>query len=437
MKFKAPLVFAACMLLLTTLGCGLQSPPAVPSSVPSVPATEPPASPQAVATEAPTVEAPTATEEPTQPEPTFPAPASVAVPAAAPRLRSGAPIQVDEIHMVTATSGWGISGLYVLVTADGGRTWREVTPPVSFLDGTPDQAYGTFLDAQTAWVIFSGSDQIPHEAQVWHTTDGGNTWTPGAPLLHQVNAESVWAEFAVLDAQNVWLLVRGVYHGAGTHFTHELFHTSDGGLTWASLDGQISDDYTGMVFRDTLNGVRTLQTIGAYAAAPAAYDATSDGGATWNNIELPPPTDAPDLFNQYDYCETYQPDLFSTTFIRMLVGCFDYYTPPHKFVSYLYASYDDGKTWSTQLLPDKVVASQDTLIFFGAYQVLLLGRDSYQNTNGGFGDWSHVKTVTWDGQFSFVDAQHGWAVARSNGEVALVQTANGGGTWNVIKPAIK
>ncbi len=432
MKINVTLLLAGSFLLLSALACG---PLTTPAAAPALPPTVPTASPEPP-TE--TSEPPTATEEPTLPEPTFPAPASVPVPAAAPHFRSGAPIQLDEIHMVTSTEGWGLSAKYVLVTADGGQTWREVTPPVTFLDGTPDKAYGAFLDAKTAWVIFAGSDHIPHEAQVWHTTDGGATWTPGAPLLHQAYGDSVWAEFAVLDAQNVWLLVRGVYVGAGTHHDHELFHTADGGLTWTSLDGQISDDYTGLVFRDALNGLRTLQTVGAYAAAPPAYDVTTDGGANWDQRELPPPPEAPDLFTQYDYCETYQPNLDSTKFIRMLVGCFDYYDPPHKFVSYVYASYDNGNTWHTQLLPDKVLAPQDTLRFFGAYPTLLLGRDMYQNTNGGFGDWTHVKTVNWDGQFSFVDPQNGWAVARSSdGEVALVQTVNGGGTWSVIKPAIK
>jgi photosystem II stability/assembly factor-like uncharacterized protein len=431
MYYRYSLALAFSVLLLAAVACGpLNTPTPAPTLLPVV-QTPSPVTPTA------TSEAPTATEEPTLPEPTFPAPASVPVPAAAPHFRSGDPIQLDEIHMITPNAGWGLSAKYVLTTADGGRTWREVTPPVSFLDGTPDKAYGLFLDEKTAWAIFAGSERIPTYAQVWHTTDGGATWTPGPPLMHQAVGDSVWAEFAALDAHNVWLLVRGVYVGAGTHHDHELFHTADGGLTWTSLDGQTSDDYTGMVFRDALNGLRTLQTTGAYAAAPPAYDVTTDGGANWDQRELPPPPEAPDLFTQYAYCETYQPELSSTKFIRMLVGCFDYYDPPKEFISYLYASYDGGNTWHTQLLPDKVLASQDTLLFFGDYPTLLLGRDMYQNTNGGFGDWPHVKTVNWNGQFSFIDPQQGWAVARSSGEVALVQTTNGGGTWSVIKPTIK
>jgi len=50
--------------------------------------------------------------------------------------------------------------------------------------------------------------------------------------------------------------------------------------------------------------------------------------------------------------------------------------------------------------------------------------------------WSFVRTVNWDGQFSFNDPQYGWAVARSNGEVALVQTIDGAANWTVIKPTV-
>jgi len=248
--------------------------------------------------------------------------------------------------------------------------------------------------------------------------------------------ENVWAEFAVLDAQNVWMMVRGVYAGAGTHFNHELFHTADGGLTWTSLDGQISDDYTGMVFADAKFGLRTLETIGAYAPGSPAYDVTTDGGANWEGRELSPPPEAQDLFNQYPYCETFQPVLLSAQSIRMLVGCFDYYDPPKQFTSYLYSSQDGGATWQTVHLPDKVQAAHDQLIYFGLNHALLLGHDMYLSTSDGQ-SWSLVRTVYWDGQFSFIDSQSGWVVARLNGQVALLQTSNGAATWTMLKPTVK
>jgi len=439
MRHRYPLVLAGIFLPLIAAACA-------PQPIPTIPAAPPTASPAAVTTTAAAAPATMTPAPPTAPadestleEPTWPATPSVPQPPAPAHFHAGDAVQLDEIHMIDRSAGWGISGPYVLVTLDGGKTWRETTPPVDTSAGDPDRVYGAFLDAHTAWVVFSLSDQILPEAQVWHTADGGASWTPGAPLMHQVNAESVWAEFAALDASNVWLLVRGVYHGAGTHFTHELFHTGDGGLTWTSLDGEISDDYTGMVFADEANGLRTLQTTGAYAAAPAAYDVTADGGATWTNVELPAPDDAPDLFTRYPYCETYQPVyvMQSAQSIRMLVGCFDEYEPPKQFVSYFYSSQDGGATWTTVRLPATVQAAQDSLLYFGQNNALLLGRDMYLSTSDGQ-DWVGARPtpVNWDGQFSFSDPQYGWAVARSNGEVALVQTTDWARTWTVIKPVI-
>jgi hypothetical protein len=231
------------------------------------------------------------------------------------------------------------------------------------------------------------------------------------------------------------MLVRGVYVGAGTHFNHELLRSQDGGLTWIALDGQISDDYTGMVFADMNFGLRTLQTTGAYAPAPPTYEITTSGGAAWESHELPPPLETPDLFSRYPYCETYQPSLVTTRSIRMLVGCFDYYDPPQQFDSYFYTSQDGGATWQMIQLPDKVQAVHTQLLYFGLNNALLLGRDIYLSTSDGQ-TWSFVKTVNWDGQFSFNDPQYGWAVAHSNGETALVQTTDWAATWTVIKPTI-
>jgi photosystem II stability/assembly factor-like uncharacterized protein len=414
------------VLLLVVLACAPLSLPAATPTSTSLPDTQQPPTDTPVPA--------TATELPAPPLDTTSVPA-VPQPAAAPHFQAGDPVQLDSITMVSRTEGWGLSGPYVLTTADGGKTWREATPPESFTPGTKDQAYGAFLNAQTAWIVFAEDDKIPPEASVWHTADGGRNWTPGPSLDHQAVGERVWAEFSVLDAQNVWLLVRGVYAAAGTHHTHELFRTADGGLAWTSLDGQISDDYTGMVFADTKFGLRTLQTVGAYSAGPPAYDVTTDGGLNWEERELPPPPGAPDLFNQYPYCETYQPVLLSAQSIRMLVGCFDYHEPPKQYTSYFYSSQDGGATWQTVHLPDKVQAAQDQLIYFGLKDALLLGRDMYLTASDGQ-TWSFVKSVNWDGQFSFSDPQDGWAVARSNGNIALVQTADGAATWTILKPTI-
>jgi photosystem II stability/assembly factor-like uncharacterized protein len=335
--------------------------------------------------------------------------------------------------MVTLTDGWGISGAYLLKTADGGQNWREVTPSTS----QADTLFGAFLDAQTAWVVFSNGSQFNTPMTIYTTSDGGGTWrtNQGPPIYPNAMGDTTWAEFAALDAQNVWVMVRGVYVGAGTHHNHELFHTTDGGQTWTSQDGEISDDYTGMVFADPEFGLRTLQTTGAYGPGAPNYDVTTDGGATWQSRELPPPAGAPDLFNQYPYCESYQPVLLSAQSIHMLMACFDYKFPPQQFTSYLYSSQDGGSTWTTVHLPAKVLASEDRLFYFDASNALLLGRDMYKSADGGQ-TWTYVQTVTWDAQLSFVDPLHGWATGGAVGEKALVKTVDGGKKWILIKPVI-
>jgi photosystem II stability/assembly factor-like uncharacterized protein len=433
MKSRRSISAAAAFLLLSIVACTsftaatpTASPLATlpPSAVPSV--TMP-----VVATA--TAEAPTSTAEAATPTVEIPTawPTSAPQKAAPAQLPVGSPIQLDEIHMQSPTGGWGISAGMVLVTADGGKTWREVTPAATGVD----KVYGAFLDQQTAWVIFSHGNQIDQPLTVYATTDGGSTWSTnsGEPLTTTVIGDATWAQFAVLDAENIWMMVRGVYVGAGTHYNHELFRSTDGGQTWTSLYSETSDDYTGMVFADSHFGLRTLQTTGFYGPGAPGYDVTTDGGATWQGRELPAPPDAPDLFNQYPYCESYQPALLSATSIHILMGCFDYYNPPQQFTSYLYSSQDGGTTWTTVHLPKDVRGSQDTLIYLDATNALLIGRGIYKSPDGGQ-TWTSIQKVTWDGKFSFVNPQQGWGVVYGNGLTALVDTTDGGKTWKEIKP---
>ncbi len=234
-------------------------------------------------------------------------------------------------------------------------------------------------------------------------------------------------------------MVRGVYLGAGTHYAAQLLRSTDGGLTWLPLisngNFDYNYDYTGLIFADPDHGLAAWQTTGAYAPSPPEYALTSDGATNWVVRQLPPPAEAPDLFDTSPYCEPFQPHMFSGESIRLLVGCFDIHEPPQEFSSYLYSSDDGGSTWASTQLPEKVLANQTTLFFFDNDNALLLGRDIYQSADGGQ-TWKYVKSVTWDGQFSFVDPQTGWAIARANGERALVKTSNGGALWTEIKPVI-
>jgi hypothetical protein len=301
MKVKRVSLTILCMSVMgVLLSCSLFATP-TPESIP--------------ATDVPKATSIPATDEPT-PTPTDVAPEPVATPdrppqapsqpAANPHFKAGEKLTLDFIHMVSLDEGWATQGPYVFVTEDGGITWREVTPPENLPDGTLAKAYAVFADEWTAWIIFGfdsiGAEdpqyayfQIPPEALVWMTHDGGETWTPSQPLMHEIYGDSTWAEFAAVDDTTAWMMIRGVYVGAGTHYIAQLFRTEDG-ITWEPLDADVGVDYTGMVFADKDSGWLTWQTVGAYAAAPPDYAVTSDSGFNWETLELPAPDDTPDLF---------------------------------------------------------------------------------------------------------------------------------------------
>lgn len=406
-----------------------------------------------------------------------------AQPAALPYFQPGDPIVLDEIHMVSTSEGWAISGPFVLATADGGHTWRQVTPPAALPEGTwkatsgphvletsdrgqtwqiasePELSYydqvtvyGAFLDGKSAWVILSAGRNIPMATRVWHTNDGGESWTPSQPLHHDVFADSHWVEFAVLDTNTLWLVVCGTWVAAGQAFEQQLFRSDNGGFTWVPQDSSVDDTTSGMdqadnpeklVFVNRDHGWLIFQTLHAYFFEPPQYAVTQNGGFDWEIHTFPPPADAPDLFDQQFYCEPYQLNLLSSQSARLLVGCFcGEWQPetdcPMEPTSYLYASDNGGMTWEIHPLPEGVLISNissTALTFFDADTGLLFSRRIYHTETGGQ-TWTHIKTVNWDGQFSFVDEQHGWAVARTDGEIALVSTMDGGYSWAEITPTI-
>jgi photosystem II stability/assembly factor-like uncharacterized protein len=355
--------------------------------------------------------------------------------AAAPRFNAFQRFNLDYVKMTGTNEGWGFAGRSVLTSVNAGLTWKEGTPPEQIMDGIEYQPYGGFLDAKNAWVIYSKNMKIDNPAIIWHTTDSGRSWTPSTPINHQSFGDKMWASFVVIDPLNVYVLIHGLYDAAGPQYIHGLFRTKDGGITWSELSADSTENYSGMSFADAQFGLRTIQRTVPYEGNPPLLDITRDGGASWESRELPPPAEDPTLFKRYAFCESFQPVALSFESYRLLVGCYDNLDPHQLFTGYMYSTKNGGGTWLFSKLPEKARADTGQLFYFDAKHIYLMGKDSFQSSDDGM-KWIYLKVVNWDGQFSFPDRTHGWAVARMKDSVAFVRTTNRASTWKVLSPMI-
>ncbi len=361
------------------------------------------------------------------------------------RLVTRLPIDITFIHMITVTDGWAIGGPngasdHVLRTQDGGQTWSDVTPPQP-LPAADDtfKALGFFKDASTAWVVYSpaGMDMPnPPFIYVWRTSDGGATWQYGAISTSDSNGSFLPSHLTFVDSQHGWLMV--ILGGGMMHEYVAIYSTTDGGAVWNNILDPFSDNdiqsfpKTGFVFADAQNGWLTRDGQGV-DSNPHVFR-TTDGGMTWNRIDLPAPSNKPTLFDDHA-CGTYAPNLPTLTSIIVAMKCVDSATY-QKQLDFQYATTDGGATWQIlPLPPDYLIGAQDSLDYLDDHNGFALGRNIYETTDGGE-TWEFVKQVDWDGQFSFVNMETGWAVARADSEIAFVHTATAGIKWSIITPLI-
>ncbi len=295
------------ILLITALflsACSIFSPPSPTAVMPTI---EPP-------TPEPTALPPT--EEPTL-EPTV-APTPV-TPIA--HLAANSEVVITSIQMLDANTGWGIGqgksaypggDDHVLRTADGGLTWKDITPPQGIVAEQTQSATAFFMDETLAWVIYSTWSGIPEFATVWTTYDGGNNWSPSYDMETSSMMEFFSPGFfSFPDEDHGWLLVH-----AGAGMSHDyiyIYGSSDGGVTWTKLVDPMDSSETspamslyktGMAFTDAQHGWITYELAGV--ASGVWIYGTADGGTTWSQVDLPAPDDKPDLFENDAYsCGVY------------------------------------------------------------------------------------------------------------------------------------
>lgn len=185
--------------------------------------------------------------------------------------------QLGDAYFADASAGWliayghtqpdGAESLLVYRTTDGGASWSKATVDAnaSLADGH-GPSWITFANQMDGWLeVQTVSSSNFSNANLYRTTDGGESWTPlRIPIAGAIAFPTPTNGF--------------VSGGAGGM---ELYTTHDGGTSWAlvSLPGPSGQVY-GPVFSSPSDGLVSVTRATGSGTAVAVYQ-TNDGGTTW------------------------------------------------------------------------------------------------------------------------------------------------------------
>ncbi|MET9766144.1 oxidoreductase [Streptomyces sp. NPDC006415] len=175
----------------------------------------------------------------------------------------------------------------VLRTEDGGATWTE-----SFRNTDPRAFFNclTFFDSRHG---LAAGDPVDGKFRVLSTADGGRSWRvlPDAGMPAALPGE---AGFAASGQCLVSSGVKDVWLTTGGAETARVLHSRDRGLTWTASASTLpaGDPARGVfavAFRDRAHGVAVGGDYRADQASPEAAAVTGDGGRSWRQSATPPP----------------------------------------------------------------------------------------------------------------------------------------------------
>jgi photosystem II stability/assembly factor-like uncharacterized protein len=163
----------------------------------------------------------------------------------------------------------------ILVTDDGGAHWqRKVTPPALTNEGA-FAASGTCLIARgqrEAWFGTGG----PGAARVFHSIDGGTTWTVAATPIRNDGASAGIFSLAFSDGHH-GVAVGGDYNKPADA-SHNVAVTSDGGRTWTEPAGPHPNG-----FRSAVAYVADRKMW--IATGTSGSDVSYDDGKSWKQFD--------------------------------------------------------------------------------------------------------------------------------------------------------
>lgn len=375
------------------------------------------------------------------------------------------PIWLQSVRMTGASDGWAQywSGnpavlspapLELLArTADGGRTWMDVTPSAArALLASPNatEAFDAVRGGRAYLAISTparqgagrGASTQPSTTVLFMTSDGGRTWTEPPPA----STVGIVSLLSFPDTEHGWMLMNS--GGAMGRDPVRVYRTNDGGARWSLAAasppmGSNSDtgipvtcDKTGIAFASATAGWLSGNCmIGLSGALLVSHD----GGLTWGTQPLPVPAGT-------------RSDMDCSVIGPQFTGGAGYLTVTRENSNpALLVTRDTGQTWQPVPLP---AGSREypQIKFFGPRSGVLvpagsqdsLGAVFYMTSDGGQ-TWTAVpQGVHFDedgATVDFVSPTGGFAwIAGGDTQGAtpppMYKTANSGRTWTSFTPLL-
>jgi len=163
----------------------------------------------------------------------------------------------------------------VMTTEDGGDHWQRRQTPAAMPDEGAFAASGTCAAVMGSREVWFGTGGVDG-ARVFHSVDGGATWTVARTPIRNDRAAAGIFSLAFSDARH-GIAVGGDYSkpdDAG----HNIAVTSDGGKTWTEPAGAHPQGFRSVVA--FLPGATMW-----IAAGTSGSDASSDGGNIWTHFD--------------------------------------------------------------------------------------------------------------------------------------------------------
>lgn len=396
MKLKYVLIVLT--LILSACNISVTSFPAAPGQ-PAEPPTEVPPTPT--------------------PYPDTPAPPAIDLP----RVESPALI---EVQFLNELDGWGVTETQIVRTNDGGITWYNVTPPDVAETGSTVETF--ILDNQHAWVQKPDFNNFPNNGLLYHTADGGLTWTISSTPFSG-------GDLSFIDVNNGWMLADlGV--GAGSNAV-AVFQTTDGGATWTQTytnDPNLPDAGDSL----PLGGIKSdliplnMQTAWVsgvtYASGIVYLFRTDDGGHTWTQVTLELPADAENFELGVDRDQV--------QFFSAKDGFLAVRMSGEATQTAVYTTNDSGNTWT---LTPTLIPNAGASEFLSAQEAIIYNGEQFYVTRDAARTWSTISpNVVFGDSFAnmdFVNLSTGWVITIDpSNHRSLNRTNDGGATWTPVVP---